>query len=96
MRSAPLLLLLLAPVAAAQTADDLFFFVRDHFDTLYREGATIPKLMSIGIHLRITGHPGRSPWLERFLDHVLAHRDVWIARRVDIARHWMREHPAPR
>jgi peptidoglycan/xylan/chitin deacetylase (PgdA/CDA1 family) len=78
---------------AAHTADDVFEYVRDHFDMLYREGARVPKMMSVGIHLRLTGHPGRAAWLERFIDHVQAHRDAWICRRIDIARHWITTHP---
>jgi len=79
---------------SAFTADDLFVYARDHLETLRREGATSPRMMSVGIHLRLTGQAGRAPWLERFLDHALACPDVWIARRIDIARHWIREHPA--
>jgi allantoinase len=71
-----------------------FEYMRDAFDVLYREGSTQPKMMSVGLHTRLAGRPGRSAALERFLDHVLAHEDVWICRRVDIARHWIAEHPA--
>jgi allantoinase len=78
---------------AAQTGDDLFLFLRDHFDLLYREGEVLPKMMSVGIHLRLTGHAGRAVWLERFLDHVQSRSDVWICRRTDIARHWIEHHP---
>jgi len=70
-----------------------FEYMRDAFDVLYREGKTRPKMMSIGLHTRLAGRPGRSAALERFLDHVLAHDDVWICRRVDIARHWIANHP---
>src|SRR2546425_11082764 len=66
---------------------------RDGFDMLYREGASQPKMMSVGLHMRITGHPSRAVGLERFLDHVMAHQDVWICRREEIARHWMAHHP---
>ena len=78
---------------AAQTGDDLFLFLRDHFDLLYREGAVLPKMMSVGIHLQLTGHAGRAVWLERFLDHVQSKPDVWLCRRIDIARHWIEHHP---
>jgi allantoinase len=81
---------------AAQTGDDLFLFLRDHFDLLYREGAVLPKMMSVGIHLRLTGHAGRAVWLERFLDHIQSQSDVWLCRRIDIARHWMEHHPPTR
>ncbi len=69
-----------------------FEYMRDAFDILYREGATQPKMMSVGLHARLAGRPGRTAALERFLDHVLQHEDVWICRRVDIARHWIATH----
>jgi allantoinase len=75
------------------TGNQWFEFMRDTFDMLYREGATQPKMMSVGLHMRLIGHPARAAGLERFLDHVMKHDDVWIARRVDIARHWISEHP---
>jgi putative urate catabolism protein len=68
-------------------------YMRDAFDVLYREGKTQPKMMSIGLHTRLAGRPGRAAALERFLDYVLKHKHVWIARRVDIARHWIANHP---
>ena len=78
------------------TADDFFTYMKDAFDTLYREGeGGEPKMMMLGIHDRIIGRPGRAPGLERFLDYVLDHDRVWIARGVDIARHWMEHHPCP-
>lgn len=70
-----------------------FEYLRDAFDVLYREGTTNPKMMSVGLHCRLAGRPGRAAALERFLDHVLAHDGVWICRRVEIARHWIAEHP---
>jgi len=69
-------------------------YLRDSFDVLYREGADAPRMMTVSLHPRIAGRPGRAAELERFLDHVLAHPDVWVARRVDIARHWAATHPA--
>lgn len=74
------------------TADDFFAFLRDAFDMLYEEGATQPKMMSIGLHMRIIGHPGRAIGLARFLDYVAKHDRVWLCRRVDIAEHWHRFH----
>jgi allantoinase len=71
-----------------------FEYLRDTFDVLYREGETQPKMMSVGLHCRLAGRPGRAAALERFLDHVLSHERVWTCRRVDIARHWIAEHPA--
>ncbi|MDQ2681452.1 MAG: allantoinase PuuE [Candidatus Eremiobacteraeota bacterium] len=70
-----------------------FEYMRDSFDLLYREGATAPKMMSVGLHARLAGRPGRAAALERFLDHVGRHDDVWICRRVEIARHWIATHP---
>ncbi|MFN2529220.1 MAG: allantoinase PuuE [Candidatus Baltobacteraceae bacterium] len=69
-----------------------FEYMRDAFDVLYREGKTAPKMMSVGLHTRLAGRPGRAAALERFLDHVSRHEDVWICRRVDIARHWIANH----
>jgi len=77
------------------TADDYFTFVKDGFDLLYREGRTRPKMMSLGLHLRLSGHPSRAAGLERVLDYMAGHPDVWFARRLDIARHWIATHPAP-
>ena len=77
------------------TAEDFFSYVKDGFDVLYREGKTQPKMMSIGLHMRLTGHPSRAAGLERVLDYVLRFPDVWICRRVDIARHWIATHPHP-
>jgi len=70
-----------------------FEYMRDTFDVLHREGAKHPKMMSVGLHTRLAGRPGRAAALERFLDYVLEHDDVWICRRVDIARHWIANHP---
>lgn len=77
------------------TGDDFFALLRDTFDQLYREGETHPKMMSVGLHMRIAGHPGRATGVARFLDHVARHERVWICRRADIARHWHATHPAP-
>lgn len=77
------------------TAQNFFEFARDSFDLLYEEGATKPKMMSLGLHCRLMGHPGRAVALRRFLHHLQSHDNVWICRRVDIARHWRRVHPPP-
>ncbi|HEY1091295.1 MAG TPA: allantoinase PuuE [Burkholderiaceae bacterium] len=73
--------------------DEFFEYLRDSFDVLYAEGATEPKMMSIGMHSRLLGRPGRMRALQRFLDHVQAHDKVWVCKRVDIARHWRATHP---
>ena len=69
-------------------------YLKDSFDVLYAEGAESPKMMSVGLHCRLSGRPGRVAALEQFLRYVRSHDDVWICRRVDIARHWHAEHPA--
>lgn len=73
--------------------DEFFEYLRDSFDVLYAEGAEAPKMMSIGMHCRLLGRPGRMRALQRFLDHVEKHERVWICRRIDIARHWRATHP---
>jgi peptidoglycan/xylan/chitin deacetylase (PgdA/CDA1 family) len=75
------------------TADHFFTYLRDAFDVLYAEGAERPKMLSIGMHCRLLGRPGRICALQRFLDHVQAHDKVWVCRRIDIARHWREKHP---
>jgi len=78
---------------AFKTADDFFVYMRDAFDVLYREGATEPKMMSVGLHDRLIGRPARIDGLARFLDHVQRHENVWICCGLDIARHWIEYHP---
>ena len=70
--------------------EPFYRYLRDAFDQLYREGG---RMMSIGLHGRIVGKPARAAALARFIDHVQAHSDAWIARRIDIARHWLKVHP---
>src|SRR5215831_2605901 len=77
------------------TAEQFFVYLRDAFDVLYAEGADAPKMMSIGMHCRLLGRPGRFQALQRFLDHVETHDRVWVCRRVDIARHWIERYPSP-
>jgi allantoinase len=77
------------------TGEQFFTYLKDAFDVLYAEGADRPKVMSIGMHCRLLGRPGRFAALQRFLDHVERHDRVWVCRRVDIARHWIARHPAP-
>jgi len=76
-------------------SDQWFAFIRDAFDMLYKEGSAQPKMMSVGLHMRLIGHPARAAGLERLLDHVMRRDGVWITRRLDIARHWMATHPYP-
>ncbi len=82
------------------SGDQFFTYLRDAFDVLYAEGdpagLNAPKMLSIGLHCRIVGRPARLAALARFLDHVQRHDDVWIVRRVDIARHWIATHPFDR
>jgi peptidoglycan/xylan/chitin deacetylase (PgdA/CDA1 family) len=75
--------------------DSFFRLLRDAFDTLYAEGETRPKMMSVGMHPRILGHPARAAGLRRFVDHVQAHERVWVCRRLDIARHWAERFAVP-
>ncbi|MDA7946239.1 MAG: polysaccharide deacetylase family protein [Hyphomicrobiaceae bacterium] len=75
------------------TADDYFQYIKDGFDMLYDEGATAPKMMSVGLHNRIIGHPARAVGLARLLDYISGFDDVWVCRRADIARHWIEQHP---
>jgi len=73
--------------------DQFFTYLKDAFDTLYAEGADSPKMLSIGLHCRLVGRPARIAALARFLEYVQQHQDVWLCRRVDIARHWHQHHP---
>jgi allantoinase len=79
--------------------EDFFTYLKDAFDVLYAEGdphgADAPKMLSIGMHCRLLGRPGRMRSLQKFLDHVQGHTQVWICRRIDIARHWREVHPFP-
>jgi len=75
-----------------ETADQLFAYLRDGFDWLYAEGAERPAMMTVSMHCRLIGRPGRIAGLARFLDHVLAHDRVWICQRTEIARHWHATH----
>ena len=74
------------------SGDQFFAYLKDSFDVLYREGADCPRMLSVGLHCRLTGRPGRAAALERFLDYVATHDRVWVTRRVDIARHWHAHH----
>ena len=75
------------------TGEQFYAYLRDSFDVFYAEGAQSPKMMSVGLHCRLAGRPGRFRALQRFLDYVHTHDKVWICRRIDIARHWHTRHP---
>ena len=75
------------------SGDQFFAYLKDTFDVLYREGEAAPRMMSVGLHCRLAGRPGRTAALERFLDYIASHDRVWVARRLDIARHWHAAHP---
>ena len=75
------------------TSGQFFDYLKDAFDGLYAEGEAAPKMMSVGLHCRIVGKPPRMQGLKRFLDYIQAHDKVWVARRIEIARHWIAQHP---
>lgn len=74
------------------SGDQFYSYLKDTFDTLYEEGAEHPKMMSIGLHCRLVGRPGRAASLKRFLDYICNHEDVWVCRRDEIAQHWWDHH----
>ena len=73
--------------------DEFFEYLRDAFDVMYAEGEERPAMLSVGMHCRLLGRPGRFKALQRFLDHIGKHERVWVCRRVDVARHWIARHP---
>ena len=76
-----------------QLADEFYTYLKNAFDCLYQEGESIPKMMTVGLHARLLGRPGRIDALHRILDYILTHDRVWICRRGDIAKHWIARHP---
>ncbi|WP_431862043.1 allantoinase PuuE [Azospirillum sp.] len=80
-------------VQGFNSGDQFFTYLKDSFDALYEEGAETPRMISVGLHCRLVGKPGRIKALERFLDYAAGHEGVWFCRRVDIARHWHERHP---
>jgi len=74
------------------SGDQFFNYLKDSFNVLYKEGEKNPKMMSVGLHCRLVGKPGRLKSLEKFLDYVLKHDDVWICKRIDIAKHWIKNY----
>ena len=77
------------------SGDQFYAYLKDSFDTLYAEGGVAPKMLSVGLHCRLAGRPGRAASLARFLDYVLAHDKAWVPTRLDLARHWIRTHAPP-
>jgi putative urate catabolism protein len=77
------------------TGRQFYQYLKDTFDELYAEGETHARMMSVGLHCRLAGRPGRAHALRKFLRHVVKHDGVWVARRLDIARHWREHHPPP-
>ena len=74
------------------TGDHFYNYLKDSFDSLYEEGKTTPKMMSVGLHCRLIGRPGRIQSLKKFLDYVLKFEDIWICKRIDIAKHWIKNY----
>ena len=74
------------------TGDHFYNYLKDSFDALYEEGKTNPKMMSVGLHCRLIGRPGRIQSLKKFLDYVLKFEDIWICKRIDIAKHWIKNY----
>jgi len=75
------------------SGDQFFQYLKDSFDVLYEEGTEAPKMMSVGLHCRVVGRPGRFRALQRFLDYIQQHERIWVCRRIDIARHWKQTYP---
>jgi len=79
--------------AGYSQGEDFCQYLRDSFDCLYREGAETPGMMSVGLHMRLAGRPGRAEGLRRFLIYLAGFSDVWVCKRLDLARHWIAHHP---
>ena len=75
------------------TGNDFFEYLKSSFNVLYEEGQTSPKMMSIGLHCRIIGRPGRFESLVKFVNYISNFKDIWVTRRIDIAKHWKKKHP---
>ena len=82
-----------AAIQGFNCGDQFYTYLKDSFDTLYAEGEEVPKMLSIGLHCRLVGRPGRAAALARFLDYIAGHERVWVATRLAIARHWIKHHP---
>lgn len=84
-----------AALQGFNSGDQFYSYLKDSFDTLYEEGLRTPRMLSVGLHCRLVGRPGRLASLQRFLKYISTKPRVWIARRLDIARHWQKHYPAP-
>jgi len=82
-----------AAMQGFNSGDQFYAYLRDAFDTLYSEGEMAPKMMSVGLHCRLVGRPGRIAALGRFINYALQYPKIWVCRRIDIARHWRDRHP---
>ena len=78
----------------SHSGQQFYDYLKDTFDILYAEGESRPKMMSVGLHCRLAGRPGRAAALTRFLDYLQTHERVWVTRRIDIANHWRENHAA--
>ena len=76
------------------SGDQFYTYLKDSFDTLYEEGKSNPKMMSVGLHCRLIGRPGRFQSLKKFIDYVQKFDDIWICKRIDIAKHWIKNYPS--
>ncbi|MDJ0956569.1 MAG: allantoinase PuuE [Arenicellales bacterium] len=76
------------------SGEQFYNYLKDTFDVLYAEGEAVPKMMSVGLHCRLVGRPGRIAGLQKFIEYIDRHEQVWFAKRIDIARHWYQHHPA--
>ena len=74
------------------SGEQFYTYLKDSFDTLYNEGKTSPKMMSIGLHCRLIGRPGRIQSLKKFLDYILKYDDIWLCKRIEIAKHWIKNY----
>ena len=82
-----------ATAAGFNSGTQFYDYLKDAFDVLYAEGSESPKMLSVGLHCRLAGRPGRTAALERFVQYVTDHDEVWVTRRIDIAHHWRETHP---
>ena len=76
------------------SGDQFYNYLKDSFDALYEEGKNNPKMMSVGLHCRLIGRPGRFQSLKKFIDYVQKFNDIWICKRIDIANHWIKNYPS--